>query len=190
TDGFSVDGGPTLSPLDESFIGTIYPKGGPTGAAVPLTVGAAPRQAAIGQPGETDSYTFVVTHAARYLVETSGPTDMVMQVAGPDDPHRIIGDDNDSGYGKNARVTAELGGGVFVKLAGRGEPGTEVTSRIEARLLQRLRDDPAAAALRSSVPRLLAHAPGRIALELIGDARSLEQCWWDLDPPCIDERAL
>lgn len=99
----------TLSELDMSFIGSreAYPNA--TRAHVDLKVDAkSATKAEIGKPGEEDVFRFVVTKAGHYVVRTSGKTDVVMKLFGPNSSTRLIAEDDDSGYGLNARINAAL----------------------------------------------------------------------------------
>ncbi len=112
TDGvFEIGWNRRLSPTDQSFIGTLYPGGGTS--ATELTLDAQPVQAAIGKHGEVDVFRFVVPAAGEYVVETEGPTDVVMTLLGPNDPDRVIGEDDDSGERWNARIARDLAPGAY-----------------------------------------------------------------------------
>ena len=85
----------------------------PVSPFVPLEVGGASTQAAIGTPGEIDRFEFLVPTPATHTVETSGPTDVVMFLAGPNDAQRLVTSDDDSGQGTNARIQRPLGAGTY-----------------------------------------------------------------------------
>lgn len=112
TNGIGTQANETLSPVDKQFIAgaKMYPKAAPTvDSAVPLTVNARRRTAAsIGKFGEEDLYRFTVAQAGRHVVDTRGPSDVVMKLFGPDLPTRLIAEDDDSGYATNASIAAEL----------------------------------------------------------------------------------
>jgi len=95
-----------LSPLDKEFVAKNYPKTAPT--ATVLTVDAPATSGSIGTAGETDLYQFTVGAVGRYLVETRGQTDTMLALYGVNSPTTLIAEDDDSGYGYNARVTAAL----------------------------------------------------------------------------------
>jgi hypothetical protein len=86
----------------------------PTEPAEPvaLTVGGAPFQAAIGQPGDTDVYQFQVATAGAYRMETQGATDVVMSLFAGANPTPLATDD-DSGEGTNARIDISLAAGTY-----------------------------------------------------------------------------
>jgi hypothetical protein len=88
----------------------MYPKTGPTvDAPTELVVNATRRTAAsIGKFGEADLFAFNVKKAGRHVIDTRGPTDVVLKLFGPDNPTALIAEDDDSGLGFNARIAADL----------------------------------------------------------------------------------
>ncbi len=110
--GIGTKANEVLSTLDQEFAAgaKMYPKTGPTMAApIELEVNAAKRTAAsIGKLGEEDLFAFNVTKDGRHVVDTKGPTDVVMKLFGPDSPTALIAEDDDSGVGFNARIAADL----------------------------------------------------------------------------------
>lgn len=116
-DGFQSEPNEVLSAKDKEFISSIkgYPKptvvtAGPTELTV---VELTPTQATIGAPGEEDLFKFNATKAGRYTVETMGPTDVTMSLFGPNSQTKQVGQDDDSGEGSNAKITAELVPGTY-----------------------------------------------------------------------------
>ncbi|MGV1007708.1 MAG: pre-peptidase C-terminal domain-containing protein [Dermatophilaceae bacterium] len=101
-----------LSAVDKSYVGgpEAYPKDGTTtDQATELAVDAPTRTSAgIGKPGEEDLFTFVVTAGGTHVVDTSGNTDVVMKLYGPDSETALLATDDDSGAGLNARIAARL----------------------------------------------------------------------------------
>lgn len=79
----------------------------------PLQIDANETQAAIGTPGEIDRYQFTVTTTIRLVIETTGPSDVVLYIAGPDDPQRLYSSDDDSGQNFNARIDTEFTPGIY-----------------------------------------------------------------------------
>ncbi|MBT9487873.1 MAG: peptidase [Rubrivivax sp.] len=112
TNGIGTEANETLSAVDKQFIAgaKMYPKTAPTvDTATPLTVNARQRTAAaIGQFGEEDLFRFTVAQAGPHIVDTRGPSDVVMKLFGPDQPTRLIAEDDDSGYATNAKIAADL----------------------------------------------------------------------------------
>ena len=88
--------GSQISSLDKQFIAgaKMYPGKGPTvDIATPLEVGARRRTAAaIGKLGEEDLFRFTAKTTGKHIVDTRGPTDMVMKLFGPDSPTALIAD--------------------------------------------------------------------------------------------------
>lgn len=106
-----------LSSMDKEFIAgaKMYPQTGATPVqATELEVNAKRRlPASIRLAGEEDLYRFHAGSDGRYLIDTQGPTDMVMKLFGPGSETALIAEDNDSGFDTNARITAELVAGEY-----------------------------------------------------------------------------
>lgn len=106
----------TLSTLDKAFIASedAYPdkKVSDNTVKIPVidTRGIA---ADILSPGEEDVYVFSVTEAGRHTIETSGETDLVMKLFGPDSKTSLLSEDDDGGAGRNARISADLYPGTY-----------------------------------------------------------------------------
>ena len=108
---FEVGWNRALSTTDKSFIGTLYP-----GIVKPeneLTIDAPAINAEIGAFGEVDKYSFVVTTAGNYRMETEGDLDLVMSLFGPNNETRFLDQDDDSGRRLNARITRTLQPGLY-----------------------------------------------------------------------------
>ena len=73
----------------------------------PITVGT-PVTASIALPGEVDRYVFTTSEPGAYQMETRGPTDTVLYLAGPNNPQRLINVNDDGGVGRNARLRYRL----------------------------------------------------------------------------------
>lgn len=106
-----------LSALDKSYIASAeaYPKAAPTvNDAVEIKVNAAKRtQASIGKAGEEDLFKFHVTKGGMHVIDTLGPSDVVMKLFGPNSPTDVIAEDDDSGVDTNARIRASLIPGLY-----------------------------------------------------------------------------
>ncbi|MGE0680432.1 MAG: M12 family metallopeptidase [Candidatus Binatia bacterium] len=100
-----------LSPGDREFIGTVYPKTATIDTE--LIVNAAPLTQSIGRHQEVDTFRFVVKEPATCTLETFGHTDVVMTLAGPNDPARILAEDDDTGEGRNAKIIEKLTPGTY-----------------------------------------------------------------------------
>jgi hypothetical protein len=112
TNGIATKANEVLSKMDKQFIAgaKMYPKKAPTvDSATVLAVGARQRtSASIGKFGEEDLFRFAATEEGRYIIDTRGPTDVVMKLFGPNSPTALIAEDDDSGYATNARIAARL----------------------------------------------------------------------------------
>lgn len=112
SNGIGTEANEVLSAVDRQFIAgaKMYPKAAPTvDTATPLTVNARQRTAAsIGKFGEEDLFRFTVPADGRYVIDTRGPSDVVMKLFGPNQPTQLIAEDDDSGYATNARIAASL----------------------------------------------------------------------------------
>ncbi|HEY9065675.1 MAG TPA: M12 family metallopeptidase [Burkholderiaceae bacterium] len=136
--GVSTHANDVLSQLDKEFIAgaKMYPKTS-TGVpgAVALTVGAARVEADIGKPGEEDLYRFRADADGVYVIETRGQTDVYMKLFGPGSPTALLEEDDDSGFGLNPRISANLlAGDYFVQVrhydrSGTGRYGITVKKR-------------------------------------------------------------
>ena len=115
--GIGTNANETLSRTDKDFISgeKMYPTdGGSVSDAVELKVNARRRtQASIGKIGEEDLYKFTAAADGRYVVDTLGPTDVVMKLFGPNSETALIAEDDDSGIDTNARLAANLIAGEY-----------------------------------------------------------------------------
>jgi len=106
-----------LSAMDKAFIAgaKMYPGAGlPAPAGTELKVNAARRTAAsIGKAGEEDLFSFSASKDGRYVIDTTGPTDVVMKLFGPGSQTSLVAEDDDSGRGVNARIAADLVAGEY-----------------------------------------------------------------------------
>ncbi len=106
-----------LSATDKAFIASAqaYPKSAPTVVdATEIKVNASRRTgASIGKPGEEDLFRFTVVTGGSHVIDTKGPTDVVMRLFGPNSATNVIAEDDDSGEGTNARIAASLVPGLY-----------------------------------------------------------------------------
>ncbi len=111
---FRVGWNTRLSQTDKTFMASMYPKPQtPVGDTTPvLTVGGTV-QGSIGKHGEEDLYRLPVTANGRYTIETSGPTDVVMALLGPETQSRLVAEDDDSGADRNAKIGTNLAPGTY-----------------------------------------------------------------------------
>jgi hypothetical protein len=116
TNGVATHANDVLSALDKEFIAgaKMYPKSGagPAAAAL-LTVGGERVKADIGKPGEEDLFRFTAGQDGVYQIDTRGRTDIYMKLFGPNSQTAVIDEDDDSGYGVNPRISAQLLAGDY-----------------------------------------------------------------------------
>ena len=96
----------------QQWVGNQQPE--PIPQVVPLPIDGGETQAAIGLPGEVDRYQFTVAAAGRLTVETTGPSDVVLYIAGPDSPQRLHSSDDDGGQDFNARIETQFTPGTYI----------------------------------------------------------------------------
>jgi len=115
--GIGTQANEVLSRMDKQFIAgaKMYPKTGSTVSdAVELKVNAQRRTpASIGKVGEEDLFRFRAASDGRYVIDTRGPTDVVMKLFGPNSETALIAEDDDSGVETNARIAADLIAGDY-----------------------------------------------------------------------------
>jgi len=111
TNGFEMIPGSVMTAADKDFIGRAYPKAG-TGV-LPLAVDGPQVSGSIGTTGEEDYYSFTVTNPGSHVIETTGSTDLIASLFGPNSPSNLMAEDDDSGPGLNPRIVAHLGVGTY-----------------------------------------------------------------------------
>ncbi len=109
---WSVGWNTALSAQDMTFIRSQYP--GEKRAEPQITVDGDPVEAAIGSAGEVDLFRFRIDTPGRYIMRTTGKTDVVMSLHGPDNDTTLTAVDDDSGYGLNARIERDLAPGGYL----------------------------------------------------------------------------
>lgn len=119
TNGIATKQNNVLSATDKRFVAAakMYPKSDPgvAGELTEITVNARQRTAAsIGKFGEEDLFRFSAARAGRYVIDTRGPTDVVMKVFGPNSQTAVIAEDDDSGIDTNARIAVALIEGEYI----------------------------------------------------------------------------
>lgn len=114
-DGEGTSQNEQLSTIDKSFIGSdeAYPRTDAGAATVPVsTITAVAGELSVG--GEEDLFRFTVEEPGEHVVQTVGGTDLVMSLYGPDDDMTKVAEDDDSGAGRNPRITEHLGRGSYL----------------------------------------------------------------------------
>jgi hypothetical protein len=109
---YEVGWNTTLSAEDKTFIGKEYPRQASPLSA--LVLDGTATQGEIGAAGEVDRYRFSIARRGAYTVYTTGRTDVVLAIYGPNDATHWRGEDDDSGAGRNARVRLTLDPGDYV----------------------------------------------------------------------------
>lgn len=100
------------SETDRLYSGILYPR---TPKPTPeLPVDGSHVAGEIGQMGEIDEFTFTISTAGRYRVETFGKLDTLILLFGPNSDSRMIAKDDDSGAGLNSRIVANLVAGRYL----------------------------------------------------------------------------
>ncbi len=115
TNGVGTHGNSVLSATDITFIGgaEAYPKDIDPDPVELEVIDTKPTTANIGQPGEEDLFVFTVANDGRHIIETTGGTDVVMKLFGPDNQTSVLAEDDDGGQGMNSRIVADLSPGRY-----------------------------------------------------------------------------
>lgn len=108
---FEVGWNSHLSETDKTFIGTLYPF--PDTEWHVLPGAGALVDGVIDAAGKDVRYRFEVGSPARFVLSTSGSTDVAMELFGPDSTERLIRKDQGSGLGGNAKIVEFLNEGVY-----------------------------------------------------------------------------
>jgi hypothetical protein len=117
---FEVGFNSTMSKTDKGFMAEIYPDRAVTG--VPITIDGGAVSASIGHSGEQDEFVFDVDRPGVHVIETAGPTDVVMSLFGPDSRETLAAFDDDTGVGLNARIEVPLEAGRYHLVVGHFQP--------------------------------------------------------------------
>jgi len=117
TNGVATHENNVLSAMDQSFIAgeKMYPRDAPTpDDATELSIKDKSRtRASIGKFGEEDLFRFTAPVDGDYVIDTRGPTDVVLKLFGPNSRTALIAEDDDSGVDYNARIGARLKAGEY-----------------------------------------------------------------------------
>jgi len=107
--------GPRATPVQFMYSNAVHGAEGPDEKPpLELVVDGAELQGVISTGGERDRYTFQVTAAGVYEIETSGPTDTFVSLFGPNSETRLIAEDDDSGPGTLSLLSQDLSVGQYV----------------------------------------------------------------------------
>ena len=118
---FSADFNENLSEVDKAFVGELYPfvgNGGevtdPTESSQELAVSVFSQyEAEIKNGGDIHKLSFTVAESGRYIIETTGNTDMYLTLLGPEDDTIVLKEDDDSGDSTNSKITIDLEPGKY-----------------------------------------------------------------------------
>lgn len=108
---YAIGWNTSLSDTDRDFMRQQYPA--ESAGVVELEVGGERVAADLEMSGEVDTYHFGVAKAATHIMTTTGPSDTVLTVHGPNDPGAILTWDDDRGRGANARIVRKLYPGEY-----------------------------------------------------------------------------
>ncbi|MET0741673.1 MAG: M12 family metallopeptidase [Candidatus Nanopelagicales bacterium] len=128
---FSIGWNTVFSALDRSFMATQYPEDSPGVIEVGVGSGSVAADLAVGS--EVDVFHFAVTDAGTHIATTTGPTDVVMTLHGPNDQGAVITWDDDRGRDRNARIVRKLGAGDYWLSVRHKEPGGTGSYGVEVR---------------------------------------------------------
>jgi Astacin (Peptidase family M12A) len=115
--GIGTHANDVLSALDQEFTAgaAMYPRAATTPPAATVLEVDGPKVAGtIGTAGEEDLYRFTADREGVYDIATRGVTDVHMKLYGPDSETALVEEDDDSGYGLNARIRAPLVAGHYL----------------------------------------------------------------------------
>ena len=104
-----------LSQQDKAFVASavMYPgRGGGDPDITKLDVMRG-TEAEISAAGEEDLFSFEVKEDGMHIVETTGSTDVVMVLFGPDSKTAKVAENDDGGRGQNSRIAARLRKGTY-----------------------------------------------------------------------------
>jgi hypothetical protein len=106
--------GPRPTPVQLMYSNRVHGAEGPDEIpAQELVIDGPEVQGEISAAGERDRYTFRVTTAGTYAIETSGRTDTFLSLFGPDSETRLIAQDDDSGPGTLSLLIQALPAGQY-----------------------------------------------------------------------------
>ncbi|MCV0425929.1 MAG: hypothetical protein K5905_10675 [Roseibium sp.] len=122
-----------LSAQDKAFVASkvMYP-GRDTGTSTNATELDVLRGALaeISSGGEENLFNFHVKETGIHVIETTGSTDLVVSLFGPDSSTRKVAEDDDSGNGRNSRIVTELTPGEYITVVRHFDPSASGEYRI------------------------------------------------------------
>lgn len=106
--------GPRPTPVQFVYSNKVHGAEGPAEKpADELVVNGPAVQGEISAGGERDRYSFKVTTAGVYIIETTGTTDTFVTLLGPNDENKVIAEDDDSGPGNLSLLKHNLAPGQY-----------------------------------------------------------------------------
>lgn len=107
--------GPRPTPVQFMYSNAVHCAEGPDEKPAQELITNGPAiQGKISAGGERDRYTFGVTTAGTYAIETSGNTDTFVSLFGPKSETRLIAEDDDNGPGNLSLLVQNLAVGQYV----------------------------------------------------------------------------
>jgi Bacterial pre-peptidase C-terminal domain len=107
--------GPQPTPVQFMYSNNVHGAEGPDEKTPQeLVVNAPIVQGQIGAADERDRYSFKVTTAGKYSIATSGTTDTVISLLGPDSETILVAEDDDSGSGSLSLLVRDLTAGQYI----------------------------------------------------------------------------
>jgi len=126
---YSIGWNTEFSETDRSFMASQYPKDAP--GIIEVEVGAGPIAADLAVGAEVDVFHFATPDAWTHIIKTTGSTDVVMTLQGPNDPGAIVTWDDDRGRDTNARIVRKLQPGDYWLSVRHKEPGGSGSYAVE-----------------------------------------------------------
>lgn len=93
--------------------GPVQPTPVPGNTGDVLTINGDSVSGNISNPGEVDIFHFDITSVGEYIIETSGLSDTVITLYGPNDANQEITSDDDGGQNFNSRIAMTLASGTY-----------------------------------------------------------------------------
>jgi hypothetical protein len=107
--------GPRPTPVQFIYSNAVHGAEGPAEKPpADLVINGPAVQGEISVGGERDRYSFKVTTAGSYAIETTGNTDTFVSLFGPNSETRLIAEDDDSGPGNLSLLVQNLAVGQYV----------------------------------------------------------------------------
>lgn len=122
-----------LSENDKAFVASsvMYPGRNSKKATTPKELDVLRGALAeISTDGEENLFNFHVKEEGIHIVETTGSTDLILTLFGPNSKTRKVSEDDDSGNGRNSRIVSELTPGEYFAVVRHFDPSATGEYRI------------------------------------------------------------